>query len=354
MHIAMTIQNSLISLRLCSPEGEKIGLEDAGNLLIALQNMVWHMGNYIEGLQYSERGRLKKQIIEDYGLVVKSLSSGSIILDVGPQETISQARFEDESISPQPLAVSRAVTKITDLIEAICNGGDRNIDDIITDSSYRSRLVSDASNLWPKKRGYTLNFRGQGSRCFDLNDSNKERIENLVSTRSKNNVEEVRIGILADLRVENGKQMRIEKVGEDFTAEYPPDLEFKARELLGLPVRVYGRAERISGQPKTKKFEIANIEPFDKDPIMEFDINGLKYTPKIPIESQVDYNEGVWTLSLPYIDASGRSDDYYEATKMLKDNVNFLWNEYVLCPEEELGETGKMFRAILQEIFMVA
>lgn len=353
LYVTMSTHDPLITLRLCSPEGEKVGLEDAGNLLIVLQNMVWHMGNYIEGLQYSERGRLKKQIIEGYGLVIKSLSSGSIVIEVGPQEILNQTRFEEGSIILQPSAVNRAVTKVTDLLEAICNEEDRNLDDIINDSSYKARLLSDVSSLWPKKRGYALNFQGQGNRCFDFNSMNRDRLERFISVRSRNQEEEVRIGILADLRVENGKQMRIEKIGEDFIAEYPNDLEFKARELLGLPVRVFGRAERVSGQPKIKKFDIMNIELFDKNPLLEFDLNGLKFTPNIPIEAQVDYGEAFWTLTLPFIDASGRSEDYYEAEKMLKEHILFLWNEYVLCPEEELGETGKMLKTILQEMFKV-
>ena len=347
----MAPQAPLISLKLCVPDGEKIGLEDAGNLLIALQNMVWHMGNYIEGQPYSEGGRLKKQIIENYGLVIKLLSSGSMVLEVGALETLAQTQFIEEGISPQPLAAGRAVTKATDFLEAICSERDRNLDDIISDNAYKRRLLSDASNLWPKKSGHTLSFRGQGGRCFDLNESNKNRLERFISTTSRDTTEEVRIGILADLRVENGKQMRIEKIGEDFTAEYPPDLELRARELLGLPVRVSGRAERIFGQPKTKKFEIRNIELFDKYPLTEFDSDGLKFVPNLDIETQVDYNDGFWTLYLQFIDAAGRAEDFYEAEKMLREHVRFLWNEYVLCPEDELGETGKMLRELLQEIF---
>ncbi|GEM_PF-676081 len=350
----MSARSPLVELKLCSPVGEMIGLEDAGKLMIALQNMVWHMGNYIEGLPYGERGRIKKQIIESYGLVITSLSSGSIVLEVGPQETLTQSRFEEGAVSPQPLAVNRAITKITDFLEAICSEEDRNLEDIITDSSYKSRLLSDASDLWPKKNGYTLSFKGQGGRSFDLSDSNRGRIEQLISKRSRDEVEETRIGILADLRVENGKKMRIEKIGEDFTAEYPPDLESVARDLLGLPVRVYGRAERITGQPRIKKFDITNIESFDKYPLIEFDLDGMKFTPKIPIEIQVEYDDGVWTLNLPFIDASGRSENYYEAENMLREHVHFLWSEYVLCSEEELGETGKILREILLEIFKVA
>ncbi|MCX6673473.1 MAG: hypothetical protein NTY37_06825 [Methanothrix sp.] len=349
----MATQDPLIALRLCSPEGEKIGLEVAGNLLITLQNMVWHMGNYIEGLPYCDHGRLKNQIIEDYGLVIKALSSGSIAIDVGTQETLAQARFEEGSVSLKPLAVDRAVTKVTDFIEAIRNDSGRNLDDVVSDISYKSRLLSDVSNIWPRKRGYNLNFRGQGGRCFDLSDSNRGQLERFVSVKPRDKEEEVQIGILADLRVENGKQMRIEKIGDEFTANYPPDLELKARDLLGLPVRVFGHAERISGQSKIKKFEVINIELFDKYPLIEFDFDGMKFIPNLSIETQVDYDDGFWTLSLPFIDSVGYADDFYDAERMLKEHVHFLWNEYVLCSEDELGETGKMLRKILQDIFKV-
>jgi hypothetical protein len=353
VHVIMAPQSPLISLNLCAPEGEKIGLEDAGNLLIALQDMVWHMGNYIEGQPYNERGRLKKQIIEDYGLVIKSLSSGSIVIEIGAQRTSTQATFDDGSISAQQAPINRAVTKVTDLFEAISNDGGRNLDDIITDIDYRNRFLSDVSNIWPKKRGYKTILGGQGGRIFDLMDSNRVRLERFVSIRPIAKDEEVRVGILALLRVENGKQMKIEKAGEEFLAEYPSDMEPRARDLLGSPVSVFGRAERISGQPKIKRFEILNIELFDKYPLVEFDFDGLKFTPNLAIETQVEYNEGFWTLHLPFIDAVGRAEDFYEAEKMLEEHVCFLWNEYVLCPEEDLGETGKMLRAILQEVFRV-
>jgi hypothetical protein len=348
----MARQSPLIELKLCSPEGEKIRLEDAGNLLIALQDMVWHMGNFIEGEPYSEGGRYKKQIIDNYGLVIKSLQSGSLEIQVEPYTNEAQAKL-DEHFDEYQLPVSKAVTKVTDSLEAVYGGGDRSLDDIITDASYRSRFLSDTSNLWPKRKGYTLNFRGHGGRCFEFTESNRDRLERFTIIRQREQGEEMRVGILALLRVENGKRMRIEKAGEQILAEYSPDLEPNARNLLGRPIRVIGRAERDPGQPRIKKFEAINIEPFDKYPLVEFDCDGLVFTPNLPVETEVDYNEGYWTLSLPYIDAFGRAEDFYDAEKMLKEHVHFLWNEYILCPEEELGETGKMLKTILQEMFKV-
>jgi hypothetical protein len=36
------------------------------------------------------------------------------------------------------------------------------------------------------------------------------------------------------------------------------------------------------------------------------------------------------------------------------DHIAFLWDEYVLSPKEELGETGKLLRETLQELFIAS
>jgi len=41
------------------------------------------------------------------------------------------------------------------------------------------------------------------------------------------------------------------------------------------------------------------------------------------------------------LDAVGSSLDFQEAKRLLFEYIDFLWNEYVQCPEEELGETRK-------------
>ncbi len=75
--------------------------------------------------------------------------------------------------------------------------------------------------------------------------------------------------------------------------------------------------------------------------------------PLIPINLQVDYDEGLCIVSLPFVDAVGSSTDYHEAKQMSFEYIDVLWSEYVLCPVEGLGETGKMLRDLLKEMFKV-
>ena len=102
----------------------------------------------------------------------------------------------------------------------------------------------------------------------------------------------------------------------------------------------------MAAQPST-------IEFYERHPLQEFIVGARKFNPLRPINLQVDYDEGLWTVSIPHLDASGRSEDYHEAKQALFEYIDFLWNEYVLFPEKELGESGKMLRDLLQEMFMV-
>jgi hypothetical protein len=102
----------------------------------------------------------------------------------------------------------------------------------------------------------------------------------------------------------------------------------------------------MAAQPST-------IEFFERHPLGEFIVGTKRFVPLIPIKLQVDYDEDLWIVSLPFVDAVGSSINYHEAKQMLFEYIDVLRSEYVLCPEEELGETGKMLRDLLKEMFKV-
>ncbi len=93
------------------------------------------------------------------------------------------------------------------------------------------------------------------------------------------------------------------------------------------------------------------IEFLERHPLREFEVGARKFVPLRITNLEVDYNEGLWSVSLSPLDAVGCSQDFREARQKLFECIDFLWNEYVLCPEQELGETGKMQRDLLLELF---
>lgn len=96
------------------------------------------------------------------------------------------------------------------------------------------------------------------------------------------------------------------------------------------------------------------IKPFESYLLDEFEINGHHFVPKKAIDIAVEYDDSLWILSLPYIDAIGYSTDYSEAEDLLHDYLEEQWTEYVLCPQEDLGETGMLMREMLLELFRVS
>ena len=99
--------------------------------------------------------------------------------------------------------------------------------------------------------------------------------------------------------------------------------------------------------------EPSTIEFYKMRPLQEFAVSARKFLPLRIINPQVDYEDGLWIITLPPLDAAASSQDFQEAREMLFEYIDCLWNEYVLCPEEELGETGKMQRDLLLELFSV-
>ena len=103
----------------------------------------------------------------------------------------------------------------------------------------------------------------------------------------------------------------------------------------------------MAAQPST-------IEFYERRPLQEFRVSTRMFLPLRIINLQVDYDEGLWIVTLPPLDAAASSLDFQEARQMLFEYIDFLWNEYVLCPVEDLGETGKMQRELLLELFSVS
>ena len=103
----------------------------------------------------------------------------------------------------------------------------------------------------------------------------------------------------------------------------------------------------MAAQPST-------IEFYERGPLQEFRVSTRKYLPLRIINLQVDYDEGLWIVTLPPLDAAASYQDFQEARQMLFEYIDFLWNEYVVCPMEDLGETGKMQRELLLELFSVS
>lgn len=123
---------------------------------------------------------------------------------------------------------------------------------------------------------------------------------------------------------------------------------------MPLPPESCGKLKYAASELEPMAAQPSTIEFYERRPLQEFAVGVRKFVPIRVTNLQVDYDDGLWIVSLPPLDATGSSPDFQEAKRLLFEYIDFLWNEYVLCPEEELGETGKMLRELLLELFSVS
>jgi hypothetical protein len=56
----------------------------------------------------------------------------------------------------------------------------------------------------------------------------------------------------------------------------------------------------MAAQPST-------IEFYERRPLEDFVVGQLKFSPKASINLRGDYEDGLWIVSIPFVDAAGKS-----------------------------------------------
>jgi len=339
-----------LCFRLLAPEGKGFSIVDVGNMLVSLQDMAWQMGYYLEGVPYREAGTHRKEILQKYDLLFRDIHNGSIDIEVVPSEEWKQETFGEAGAD---LPGYRAISKLTDVFERIEKSDKKTLSHVVKDPAYRARLLDDAANIIPAEEGYTLHITGEGGRRFSFKSKDRERIEGLKETHELKVGLESRIGVLAQLRVDGGKTIRLERIGEKVGAEYPIEIEAEMRKWLGHPVQIFGQAQRDS-KGVIKEFRVSRVEPLKSIELVPFTHDDLSFSPVQKTTVNVDYTEGNWRLSVPGINATGYGDAYEKALEALREHIHVLWDEYVDCDETVLGDTGLLLRKLLMKLLKVS
>jgi hypothetical protein len=341
-----------LCFKFLAPDGKKFSIIDIGTALVSLQNMAWQVGYYLEGVPYRESGTHRKEILQKYDLLFRDIRKGSIDVEIVPSEW-TQATLEEDATLPG----YRAMSKLTDVFEKIERNDRKSLTQVIKDSAYRARLLDEASNIIPAEEDYSLLVTGEGGRKFTFKSVDRERISHLKEAPEMKVGLESRIGVLAQLRVDGGKDINLERLSDkerSIEAEYSIEIEREMRDLLGHPALAFGQAQRDKATGAMKVFKVFRVEPLKSIELPPFQLEGLSFAPIRKTFANVDYIEGEWRLSIPVVNAVGYGDTYERALDKLKEHLYVLWDEFVNCDDSVLGETGVLLRKLLIKLFKVS
>ena len=338
-----------LCFKIVPPRDERVSVSDVGRMLVALQDMAWQMGYYLEKVPYRESGSHRKEILQKYDLLFKDVRSGSVEIDVIPSEW-TQSTIDHGDVS---LPGHRAVARMTEFLYKAEQSDRESLKNLVEDSSYRARMLRDVAEMIPSEEDHVLHVLGEGRRRFSLKPVHKARIIELQEPEEHLKGVEARIGVLDKLTVDGELAINMTRCKEGFKAVYPPELEPDMRNLLGHPARVFGDVIRGSAKGQIKEFSIQRVQPLELLEIEPFEIEGRTFRPMTKVNAQVDYVVGEWRVAVPGINAVGYGELFEEAVEVLRDHLLFLWEEYVDCDEEMLGVTGVLLRKVLLKTFRV-
>jgi len=339
-----------LCFRLVPPRKKKASVSDVGKMLVAIQDMAWQMGYYLEDVPYRESGTHRKEILQKYDLLFKDIRAGSIDIDIVPSEEWQQTTLDEEEAT---LPGYRAIVKLTAFLEKVEKSDKKALSQLVKNPSYRARLIDDALEIIPSEEGHILHVTGEGNRKFSFKSDHKSKILSLKEPEDRMVGAESRIGVLSTLSVDGEETINLTRCEEKLKANFPVELEPEMRKHHGYPVQIFGQAVRDSGKTGVKEFSVARIQRLEFIEITPFEIESRTFIPHREIVADVDYTVGQWRLSIPGINAVGYGNICERAQDKLREHISILWDEFVECDDSLLGETGILLRKLLLKLFKV-
>jgi len=311
----------------------------------AIQNLMYIMGDHLEGHQPRTAGDFPKSVKQNCELVISRLEQGSA--------AITMRVSHDQYGLPGAGGTygERAISLVGTVIDIASNKEDifPEVVELLHGDEHRAiRSVQELENLWPDEDSIydvTLGFGSLGP--IKLDRTRKPIIKNAL-IRPPKPTEKTISGRMVELRVDRKRQFVIDTPEGKYTCRYPPELEEFVIKRIKQLVSVSGsigktaRSINIEGE---MAFKPLNSLPLTHIRFNE-DIRELRY----PIDLEVEFENDEYILYNNEFNLLVTSDNLKDGVERINDELKLLWLDYV---EEETGnltEGGVVFRNKLRSL----
>jgi len=330
---------------------DKIPIVYVADVFQHLQNILYSIGDHLEGNEPRPKGDYPQSVKDNCSLVITGLDTGS----VHAQMQIGDAQ---ESLPEMPTLGEKSISIANNLLEIISEKGEiekrdalhLQLFELINNPHRLNRILREYDSIWPDSQSkMALNFKFGKSTKLTLNPTKKEIIRSLLK-KTPDEYEKQVEGRLIELRVDKKREFKIDSPEGLIHCEYSPGIEDIIINSIGDFVRISGTMK-----PKGGKFVLNIEDETSLDMLPHFEINKYKFD---SIEKQL--NEAI------LIDIVFDSEQYIAsndelgllvvaptmklANEGLQEEIAILLSEYVDIKEQELTEGAKEFRKKLIEL----
>jgi len=303
----------------------------------SLQNLLYVIGDFIDGNKYRTGGDFPNSVKERYTLVVRDLKMGSIDADLSIADA-QQGLPELDTLGEQAVALTNEVVHIAQSDEDIA----ARISEKITEEPRAYRVIWELDHLWPDVRTpYSVRIGLGRPKPFQLNPLRKPLIQRALR-KIPEPTEKTVVGRLVQLRVDKKHECRIDTPEGEFSCRYRPEMEKTIINNIGNLVSVVGKLKDSKSIELTSDSAIEKIPHF---PLRQVTLKEQKKSLKEPIDLEVLYEDDEYIISNDVFHLLATSQSLKDALQAVDEGFAELWKEYVESDPKTLTKDAKEFRA---------
>ncbi|KAF5046628.1 hypothetical protein DSECCO2_468810 [anaerobic digester metagenome] len=328
---------------------DKTHPEVSVNVLIssiqAVQNLMYIMGDHLEGHQARTAGDFPRSVKENCELAISGLEMGSA--------AITMRILHDQYGLPGAGGTygERAISLVGTIID-IASNQDEILPEVIellqSDEHRAIRSVQEVENLWPDEgSAYDVALRFGSSGTIRLDRTRKPMIKNALM-RSPEPAEKTISGRMVELSVDRKRQFVLDTPEGKYTCRYPPELEESVIRRIKQLVSISGSIGAASRTINIES-EIA-FKPLESLPLTHIRLDGDLRRLRYPVDLEVEFEDGEYILYNNEFNLLVVSDNLKDGVERITDELRLLWLDYVGEEETNLTEGGVAFRNKLRSL----
>jgi len=303
----------------------------------SIQNLLFVIGDFIEGNKYRTGGDFPNSVKERYTLVVRNLKMGSIDANLGIADT-QQVLPEFDTLGEQAITLTNEVVHIAQNDVDIAG----SISEKIPEEPRAYRVIWELNHLWPDvQTPYSVQIGLGQIKPFHLDPLRKPVIQRALH-KIPEPTEKTIVGRLVQLRVDKKRECKIDTPEGEFTCKYRPEMEKTVITNVGNLVSVIGRLKDNRSIELTSDSAIEKIPHF---PLMQVTIKGRQIPLSQPIFLEIQYEDDEYIVSNDVFHLLVTSQSLKDALKSIDEEFAELWNEYVEFDPKTLTKDAVEFRA---------
>ena len=318
--------------------------------LDAIQQAVFDAGESFVGEQAPRRaGRRPTAVVATCELAVTQMTSGTISATLKVAEPAAQLLAEEE-----PPLGDQAVELVLKVLAALESADPaRELRRVVTNASYRQRILSDLEAAAPKageQYRLTLSEAHDGGRSFVLTGETRDRVAR-VRYQPEEDVRSV-IGDMVQVRVFEPRCFHIRRHERELRCTYAADMQDAVLRGIGETVAVRGRVVLDERDQIRSMDEVFGIEIVDVSPrrVEQVTYEGRTLRLSRPVVVRPMVIEDAVTLELPELGILSYGENSEEALESFTDDLFWVWDEYAQARDGELAPDALALKEHAREL----